>query len=424
MIKLLIVTYDYPPVGGIGIQRVTKWVKYLPKFGIEPVVLTNEHGLGYVQDDSLLQLDFIKKTKVYRLGGRQLKKYHLLKKGGDLFSIHNILLLFRYIRGMDIFSSWFYEIKNELISIIEQEEIDCILTTSPPHSTHLFGDHIKTTHGFPWIMDLRDSMTEWPLRKNSTMTKFISTIESFYEKRFYSTSNKVVFATNFMKRHAQLRINNLEDDKALVIRNGFDPEDFESAGLETTKSEIFNITYTGTIHPSMDPKPFCNALINLSKNKIIPEKDIVIRVVGMVNEDKKDMLKTLKYFVPIEFIGHVTHREAIRFQLSADLLLLLMPYTKNEEGKEILTGKVFEYIGAGKPILALVSEGELADLIRENKLGYVADPGNQDEVEATLLTAYQNWKQGINIVSGENKKQFTRESQCETLSHIIKEVVG
>ncbi len=89
MIKLVIITYDFPPVGGIGIQRVTKWIKYFPKYGIEPVVSTNEHGLGYIQDDSLLQLDFIKKINIYRLGGGQLKKYHLPKKNGNLYSIHN-----------------------------------------------------------------------------------------------------------------------------------------------------------------------------------------------------------------------------------------------------------------------------------------------------------------------------------------------
>ena len=423
MLRLLVITYDFPPVGGIGVQRITKWVKYFPKYRIEPLVLTNEHGLGYVQDDLLLKYDYIKKTITYRLGGRQLKKYHVLKKNGHLFSPYNFFLLFKSIRGMDIYSSWYFEIKNEINRICEQQKIDCVLTTSPPHSTHLFGNHTKTNCGIPWIMDLRDSMTDWPLRKKSLMFSLISKIESFYEKKFYSNSDKVVFATNYMKNHAQHRIKNLHDSKTIVIRNGFDPEDFENLINNTKKIDKFNITYTGTIHPRMNPKPLCDALITLIKNKKILKDDIVMRIVGKIEKNKMGILQSLAQFTPIEFLGHVSHKEAIKFQLSADILLLFVPSSKKGVEKEILTGKVFEYIGAGKPIFALASEGELADLIRENKFGYVANPSNQAEVEATLLTAYQNWKQGGSVVSGENREQFTRESQCETLSHIIHEVV-
>ncbi len=97
-------------------------------------------------------------------------------------------------------------------------------------------------------------------------------------------------------------------------------------------------------------------------------------------------------------MGMVTHRESIKYQLSADLLLLLMTADFSGTGKEVLTGKVFEYIGSGKPIFALTLEGELADLIKENKFGYVANPGNPNEVEATLFRAYQNWKMGESVL--------------------------
>jgi glycosyltransferase involved in cell wall biosynthesis len=324
---------------------------------------------------------------------------------------------------MDIYSSWYYEIKNDIIRIVEQENIDCVLTTSPPHSTHLFGKHLKTIYGIPWIIDLRDSLTDWPLRKKSLSTQVISCIESFYEKSFYNISDKVIFATDYMKKHAQIRRKNLSDNKAHVITNGFDPEDFEINEQYILKDDKFKITYTGTIHPKMDPRPFCNAVIHLINNKFIPANDIVIRIVGMIEKNKKSILETLADVTSIEFSGHVNHKEAIKHQLAADLLLLLVPYSKSEIEKEILTGKVFEYIGSGKPIFALTLEGELADLIKENKFGYVANPGNPDEVEATLFRAYQNWKMGESVLSDKNRGKFTRESQCKTLSNIIKEVV-
>jgi len=421
--KVLIVTYYFPPVGGIGVQRVLKWIKYLPQNGIEPVVLTSGHGLGHVQDESLVNLDYIKKIKTYRLGGKKLKKYHKLKKEGKLLAPHNFFLLFRYIWGMDIFSSWYQEIKSEIDKIAKEENIDCILTTSPPHSAHLFGYHIRQNINIPWVMDLRDSLTEWPLRKKSLSTQIISFIESNYEKKFYSVADKIIFATNLMKKHAQIRKRNLLDEKAHVIRNGFDHEDFAFNNLVINKNNKFNITYTGTIHTNMDPEPFCKAVINLINIKKINTNDLFIHMVGMIDKNKKSSLETLTDFISIEFPGHVSHREALIYQASSDLLLLLAPYNKNKAEKEILTGKVFEYIGSGKPIFALASEGELADLIRENKFGYVADPNKPAEVESILLTAYQNWKQGINVVSGKNREQFSRESQCKTLSHIIEEVV-
>jgi len=190
--KVLIVTYYFPPVGGIAVQRVIKWIKYLPQFGIKPVVLTTEHGLGYVQDKSLLELDYIQNCKVYRLGGTQLSKYHILKNKGKLYSVYNIFLLLRYIRSIDLFSSWFYEIRNQINEIIEKEKIDCILTTSPPHSTHLLGYYLKKKYGIPWVMDLRDSMSIGPIRNKTFILKFQSLIESFYENVLFKRLFKCV----------------------------------------------------------------------------------------------------------------------------------------------------------------------------------------------------------------------------------------
>jgi glycosyltransferase involved in cell wall biosynthesis len=422
--KVLIVTYYFPPVGGVGVQRVLKWIKYFPQFEIEPVVLTNQHGLGHIQDKSLLNLEYLEKIKIYRLGGKKLEKFHNLKKQGKLHSFHNILLLLRYMWSMDIYSSWFYEIKSDVLNIIEKEKIDCILTTSPPHSVHLFGKNIKDHFSVPWIMDLRDPMVTWPGRTGWLDLAIQKLIEPKFEKLFYRNSDFVVFVTKHMQQEALKRCTQLSRNKTIVIRNGYDSSDFKEASPTPFSSHgKFCITYTGRILHHHNAESFSLALHSLLRKELFSSQKIVIRLIGEISPDKRLLLNN---FPPnfIEFIGTVGHKEAIQYQMAADLLLLLLPQDYRLPESQVLAGKVFEYIGSGKPIFAIASEGELADLIRENKFGYVADPGNQDEIEQTLLTAYQNWKQGINIVSSENREQFTRESQCETLSHIIKEVAG
>ena len=274
-------------------------------------------------------------------------------------------------------------------------------------------------------MDVRDSMTNRPDRTGRITEKVQSIIEAKYEKLFYSTADCVIFATKLMRENALNRCNELPPHKTCTIRNGFDAEDYINADitLPIRQDVNFHITYTGTMRTFQNPLPFCNALISLVERGLIDATSVTVCLVGKINPDKQKIFNTLPKPLQVEHIGIVSHKKSIEYQLAADLLLLLMTADFSGIGKEVLTGKVFEYIGAGKPIFALVSDGELADLIQEHKLGYVADPANQNEVDSTLLAAYQNWQQGTNIVSAESSALFTRESQCKDLSHIIHEVV-
>jgi len=423
--KLLIVTYYFPPVGGVGVQRVLKWVKYLPEFGIEPVILTNEHGLGYIQDESLLNLEYLKKIKIYRTGGKKLKKYHTHKKQGKIYSFHNFLLLFRYVWSLDIYSSWFDEIKKHIPEIIRNEQIDCILTTSPPHSTHLFGYYSKRKLSIPWIMDLRDPMVLWPGRTGWLEILLQKLIEPKFEKSFYRSADHVIFVAQYAQKLAHKRCANFPAYKSSLIRNGFDPDDFLGASkFKIDSKDKFCITYTGTIFNYQNPQPFCNALTSLTQKRLVEDGRIKILLIGKLIPEKQKIFKDLPKEILVEFVDTVGHAEALQYQKNADLLLLIMSEDYRGYGKDVLPGKVFEYIGSGRPVFALASEGELSDLIRDNKFGYVADPANQDEVEQILLNAYHNWKQGINMVSGENREQYTRKAQCQTLSNIIKEVAA
>jgi glycosyltransferase involved in cell wall biosynthesis len=267
-------------------------------------------------------------------------------------------------------------------------------------------------------------MVSWPGRTNWLDLTIQKLIEPKFEKLFYTKADSVVFVTKHMQQEAIKRCPLLLTCKTHVVRNGYDTDDFSEVNItHTALQNKFNITYTGTLRSYHNAEPFIRAPTTLLEKNFLSSNEIVVRIIGDIVSDQRSLFINLPSNI-VEFVDTVSHKEAIKYQISADLLLLLLPEDSRGTGANVLAGKVFEYIGSGKPIFAFASEGELADLIRENQFGYVVDPGKPEEIEAALLTAYQNWKKGVNIVSSENSEQFTRESQCQALSHIIKEVAN
>jgi glycosyltransferase involved in cell wall biosynthesis len=174
--------------------------------------------------------------------------------------------------------------------------------------------------------------------------------------------------------------------KVVTIANGCDFDDF--AGLEHHPSDRLRITHTGNFHGKRDPKPFFRALAESGL------EDVVVRFAGDVRAADREYAEALGLGDRLEFLGYVSRRRSLELQRDSEALLLLIPNSGGRE-KGVLTGKIFEYLAAERPILAVVPpDGAAADLIREVGTGVVAAPEDVGAIREALAGLHERWRAG------------------------------
>ncbi|NCC98673.1 MAG: glycosyltransferase [Bacteroidia bacterium] len=419
--KILIITYYFPPSGGSGVQRWLKFVKYLPEFNVEPIVLTvDEHYASYPQYDDSLMVDVAKDLRVEKTKTREIlslyKKISPTKEvpyGG--FSNEKKPNLFqkisRFVRGNfflpDPRRGWNRYAYKKACEIIEQENIQTFITTSPPHSTQLIG--LKLKKRFPaikWIADLRDPWTEIYYNKDLYQTKLARYINKHYEIQVLKTADKIITVSESCKSMFEKKVD--VKGKINVISNGYDEDDFSN--VETNKDNSnFVISYIGVLSPQYEIDTFIAAVKQLSKT--IKQK-LLIRFVGQVYQGSKDKLDNLG--LKIEYVDYVPHKTAVSYMLSSDILLLIIPNISDNKG--ILTGKLFEYIAA-KQQIALVGpvNGDAANIINKCGMNGVFAYGDSLSLSNFIEKVYNNEICCLNY----NSKYYSRKFLTEQLSEII-----
>ena len=394
MKKILIVSYMFPPISGAGTQRPLKFAKYLPTCGIEPIVFCPKNASWKAYDHNLLNQPFFRAIRVYRCGIRRLARYYRLRYEQDR-SRHPYyyLLALKYIWFLDFFSAWYFECRDNILETAQEENVDCIYTTSPPHSVHLFGWFLKKKLGVPWIMDLRDAMVDDPNRPSSRLGRFQLAIEQFYERSFYRSADAIVVVSGPMKesivtRHAAMAI----ETKIHVIMNGFDEDDFSRIESNSGDRTKLTITYTGSFMGRQTPEFFLTALQALVKENQIKADDLLIRFVGHYNPVTLSLFRRYSNDLPMEITGFQPYEKCLYFMEITDLLLLIVNISVDEGGSQTMTGKFFEYIGARRPIFALVPDGPLKNIIAEGRFGFTMAPKDVAAIAEKFKSIYDHWR--------------------------------
>ncbi len=428
MKKILFVTYMFPPIAGGGIQRSLKFIKYLPSNNITPIVFCPQDAIWKASNHKNLDLPYVKHTKIYRCGIQKLQRYYDLrfKKGLTNHPYFHFLGL-KYIWFIDYFSSWYFECRNEALKIAEQEEVECIFTTSPPHSVHLFGRHLKTKLGIPWIMDLRDAMYDDPNRDcNKIRHRMQSNIERIYEKIFYRSADAILSVSqpildSIATRHGTLDVKT----KSHLITNGFDEHDYADVDSCYQEKNKLLITYTGAFLMKHTPEFFFKSLVSLVSANEIDTQDILIRFVGYFDEAVLAIMKNYATLLPLQIIGFQPYEKTVAYQASSDLLLLIVGVDAGQGGGQIFTGKFFEYIGAQKPIFALAPEGPLKTVIEKGRFGIVAPPKDVAAIAEKFKNLYDQWKADKTLHLNPDvvlRNRFTRAKLTQKLAQIIHRV--
>lgn len=367
--KALIITYYWPPGSGAGVQRWLKFAKYLPSFGWEPVVLTIDPDYAtYPAIDNSLEVEISPDLKIYKTQATDYfrlynKDKSRIPSAGFAKNEDNGLKgkVLRFIRGNffipDPRKGWNKYAFQKACETIENEGIKHIITTSPPHSTQLIGLKLKQKYpGIKWIADLRDPWTDIYYYDQFYPSFLSKAIDRNLEKKVLRSADKIITVGKSLSDLFSSKIPALKS-KIEVITNGFDEDDFK--GLTPTVPEIFTVSYIGTLSDSYPIDGFLDALSDFKEKG----NKFNLRFVGTVSADIKEQIISKFDKTLLEFINYVNHAEAINYMLSTSLLLLIIP--DHQSNRSIITGKIFEYIATGKPVLCIGPvDGDAAEIIK------------------------------------------------------------
>ncbi|SNR15213.1 glycosyltransferase family 4 protein [Tenacibaculum jejuense] len=425
--KVLIVTYYWPPAGGPGVQRWLKFVKYLRDFGIEPVVFTAENPFYPTLDETLITdvpegIELIK-CPIFEPNNivAKFKKNETQRSAGFLDpnpSLISKLLL--YIRANyfipDARKFWVKPAVKMLKTYLSTNAIDAVITTGPPHSLHLIGKKLKESIGVKWIADFRDPWTSIDYFHLLPLTNAARKKHFKLEEEVVRAADQVIMVSNNAKKKYQSFNANIA-----VITNGFDTE----KGLETAKEELdrkFSITHIGTMNSERNPIAFWEALTEISNENPDFTDDLELKFIGKVDDSIWEKEIETRFFKDVKRIDYVPHLEAKLNQRKSQVLLIVV--NDYPSAKEMIPGKTFEYLQANRPILGFAPEdGDLAEILSETNSGVAVDFKNKELAKKTILNLYADYKKGNLQLSSKGIDSFHRRKLTEKLSVIIKDLI-
>lgn len=413
MKKVLMIAHQFPPVGGSGVQRTVKFVKYLRSFDYEPIVLTRDASKALLQDDTLL-LDLPAGIKVIRT------------RACDFAALPGI---FKYLGKLlnkllipDSERIWQQFARKKALKTIRQNDIDVIYTTSSPYSDHLLGVYLKKHFPeIPLACDFRDEWTNNPYHVRKGLR---AKIERSQEKMVLAyadclITNTPVMLSNFLRDNPETK------NKFCVIPNGYDDEDFEGIKDITPSNDKFTLTYTGLLYGKRKPDNFLEALKTAIDQGNIDKSKINVRLIGNFKAEllqaKIDNcgLTNIVFLMP-----YMKHKECLLELMKSDALLLIEPSGPGAEA--FYTGKIFEYMNTERPILATIPEhGAAAQLIAETKTGLVSDFNDIENTTINLVYLYNCWidkAKPLNPVRNEVRR-FERKELTKSLIQVLNQLL-
>lgn len=435
MKTVLLIAYYYPPLGGIGSQRSQKFARYLGDFGWQPIVLAPESGSYYVDRS----LDDLSKKGVEVIRTRALDLSSILKgliaagkpptskeyehQEERQSSVGNLIRkrlkraanTWVYIPDGQI--GWYPYAIRAARQAVESHNVDVIWSTSFPVTAHLVAYRLKLSTNKPWIADFRDLWTENHYADYSSRLR--KRIDQFIELKLLDKTDVIVTVSEVWAN--TLRELTGGRKRVEVIRNGFDSTEYE--GLARTPTGKWEITYVGLFYGAkQDPTPFLTALRRAIMSGKIARADVRFNIVGQPDLFVQELIERFGLGDVTTFSGFVSHREAIGFQVNSSLLLLIVHGDRSNPG--LVPGKLFEYLGARRPILGLIPPHfEAARIIADVKAGVTVEPSNIGEIERQLLASYAAYKAGEDpSLNGTDISRHERARGAEQLAGLLTEL--
>ncbi len=397
--KILLVSYYFPPLGGVGTFRAMKLCRHFPDLGWDTQVLTPHPSQYYCVDHSLLD-QIPAATKVHRTESldpfriyRKLKGEPRVERGTPEAqdSTRSDPFFGRITRFGKALNTWLFVPDNKIgwypfgaragIRIVKEEKIDLVYTINVPQTCHLIGRAIGRATGIPWVADFRDAWTANPdLEPPTPIHKSITSAQ----ERSVLREAAAVIAVNDTIRDILRKAGGGDPNKYVTIHNGYEPGDFESH--VPIDLDRFTMVFVGTFHRRTDPALLFGPYAEALSAGEIPRGKTEIVVVGAQTARAMETVRRLKIESEVRFTGFLSHPESLRWMSSADLLLQLIASGPGSD--QIVSGKLYEYMGAGRPVLTIGPPGEARSLVERLRVGWSADVTSPRSVRKALVQAW------------------------------------
>lgn len=432
MKKVLVITYYWPPSGGAGVQRWLKFVKYLRQYGWEPVVFTVEDGEFPERDNSLLKdvpdgIEIIREPikepyLLYKLfiGRGKKEKIHAgfltEKKKNSL--LQNIAV---WIRGNffipDARMLWIKPSVNKLQKWLTQNKVDALVSTGPPHSCHLIAMKLKKLTGIPWLADFRDPWTKIDYYKDLKLTARADRKHQRLEREVISYADAVVTVGKTMQEEFATLVSRDID----CITNGYDDDDITKENVVPDKE--FSIAHVGTMVKTRNPVALWKALSELLEEESGLKSHLLLKLVGKVDVAVQESLTQFGLHTYVKFTDYLNHDDVVKVQRQSQLLLLVINRTHNAKG--VLTGKLFEYMAARRPVICIGPvDGDAAEIVNETQCGKAVDYDDVISLKRIVRDYYMQYLQHRLNTSSVNVEKYSRRALTEKLVQVLDRIVS
>lgn len=432
--RVLVIAYYFPPSGGSGVQRVLKFVKYLSDFGWAPSVLTVREGAYPAYDPSLAR-DIPEDVPVHRTYAWDPYQWYAWltgRSGTDSVVGGSVKgqgtswkeTVAQWVRANlflpDARVGWvpFGALRGR--KLLRNERFDAILTSGPPHSVHLIGLMLHRWTGVPWAADFRDPWTDINYYEELPHTPLARRIDAALERAVLRNASAVATVSPSW-RDLLARKAGGDADTFAVVHNGFDGDDFDASDPPVeTAHDHFVLTYVGALYASRNPTALWRALARLRARDAAP--DLRLQLVGSVDSGVFRHVEEFGLDAITEHVPYVPHETAIRYMQRAALLLLVIESFPQDEG--MITGKLYEYLASGRPVVGIgPANGDAAALLQKTKGGELFGWGDAAGIARFIEAHYMAWAEGAPAegASPEALRPYSRRAQTERLAALLNE---
>ncbi|WP_224482936.1 glycosyltransferase family 4 protein [Robertkochia aurantiaca] len=394
---VVIVTYYWPPAGGPGVQRWLRFVSHLPDHGIKPVVIIPENPTYPITDPRFLK-EVPEAAEIHRVPIREpykwaklfsFKKTQKISRGiieDKRQSMTEKFLL--WVRGNffvpDARVSWVEPVSGFLENYLGNHHVDALITTGPPHSLHLIGMALKERTGMYWMADFRDPWTSIGYHEKLFLGNKARKQHESLERKVLNLADRIIATSYSTRRELQEKTSK----PVSMITNGYEPEE-----VQVSLTRDFTLRHIGSLLSGRNPKNLWRVLKELSGEMKGFRESLKIELAGVVSDEVVDTIKSFGLEENLVLLGYVEHREALKLQHAAQVLLLLEIDSDITRG--IIPGKIFEYMASGRPILAIgPTSWDAGRLLREAEYGQAYAYEDYQLLKSKIREYFISYKEG------------------------------
>jgi len=413
--KLLIISYYWPPSGGSGVQRWLNFSNILIKKGWDITVFTAKNANYPIIDNGLNRI-VDKSIKVFRIPILEPTSFFRKNNSDNINSTNFINKFFLWIRANLFFPDsrmfWIKKVTKHASDYIKQNNINCLVTTAPPFSTHIIGLKIKRSTNIKWISDFRDPWSDFFQFKLLPMTSYQRIKHSNFEKKCLSFSDAVITTSPSLTKRYSLINNN-----SYTITNGF------NSFKKNIKTDKFLVMYSGVMKSIQNPKNLWKILKEICIENKDFSNDLMVRFIGdfdneiITNKDIRLIESKVKFEKYIE-------KSKLDIEMSKANILVLTSVNLKDVNN-IIPGKLFYYFSFKRPIIAFSNlNSDISHIISKSKTGKVFDFLNQVDLKNHILELYSDYKSKKNSFNPKGIASYSYNNLSENIDVLLKKTIN